>query len=491
MAIERSVLYDKSFQEKLAAHLVRCPHLLRLIETTQVSQDDFDFPVIRAIIQACVGIIKLKGHSREGISQVELMDQLVRMSKVGGIQASEIPAVATLVAFIYRTDLAPDLYFPQVKKFLGHQRVLQAMAKHSIHDIDSLPEKISRELDRSKIDQKGPIMPLLNFRRTARVVPVPTGLQGIDIPMNGGLGKKEYGILCAYTGVGKTSLGLNFAYGAARQGFKVAFATLELDEDKITDRLYSLVGQYSYQIIRDKRDASRGMGEDEVWAEVEEKVKANSSIVSPNGRSAMENLLIWDFSKETCSISTLEDYTRREMQREPEHPIDMLIVDWLLCLDERPGSDPRALSGKEVRHKLQRYSDDLSKRLAMTFDMAVWATHQADAKAENEDRITMAHAAEGKSVGWKCSAFLGVGASKQGRDSRTFTVNAAKMRDGRLFTCKLKERLDEQRFEDYDEPDPLPEGTSGVMRDMAEAAQARPLVAPEVRRSGHIIAPPG
>lgn len=479
MVTERNALYDKVFQEKLVANIVRHPRLLNLLESGKISQEDFDFPVVRAVIQAASGVIRIQGHAREGIPQHVLMDQLMMMKRAGGILESEIPALAQLVHGVYTMDIAPDYYYPMVEGFLGHQRIQQALAKASVHKLDELPGQLAAQLDRSRIDQRSTVMPLVNFKRSKKVTTVPTGLMGIDVPMNGGLGKKEYAILCAYTGVGKTSLGINFGWGAAKQGFKVCFATLELDEDKIRERLYALVGRYSYDKIR-YGDPSGMMTEDEIWTEVEERVARNASAYTPNGRSVMENFHIWDFSTESCSIQTLEDWTKREQDRDPEHPPDLLIVDWLLCLDERPGFDPRKMGDKEMRHKLQRYSDELSKKLARAQNMAVWATHQADAKAEGKDKITMAHAAEGKSVGWKCSVFLGVGASEQGRKDNIFTVNAAKMRDGRLFTCRISAQLHEQRFEDYNEADVPVDDLAPAQDDLAFSRQ---------RQTGMVLPP--
>lgn len=454
MPTESTGLYDKTFQEKLAANLIRCPRLLNLLGSGKVLQTDFDFPVIRAVIQSAIAIVKLWEHATTPIPQSVMMDQLMMMKRAGGILDHEIPALCELVHKIYQLEPAPDYYYPQISSFLGHQRIREKMRTVSPHRPDEFAEVMSRVAASAKIERRATIMPLKHFKRTVAAVPVPTGLGNIDTAMSGGLGKKEYGIMCAYTGVGKTTLALNMAWGAAKQGFKVCFATLELDEDKIRERLYSLVARYSYDRIRGG-DPTGGMTKEEIWDEVEQRYTEAAAQFTPNGRSIEENFHIWDFSTDTCSIGTLEDCLLEEIQRDPAHPPDLLVVDWLLCLDERPGFDPRQMGDKEMRHKLQRYSDELSKKIARRFNIAVWATHQADAKAEGKDKITMAHAAEGKSVGWKCSVFIGVGASEENRKSNPpiFTVNAAKMRDGRLFTARLVGHLHEQRFEPFDEND--------------------------------------
>jgi len=476
MAIEPNALYDKTFQERIAAHFVRCPRLLRLLLNGKVVQEDFDFPVIRAVILAATTIVKLQRTVESGIPIGILMDQLAMMRRAGGILETELPALGQLVSNIYRGDISEDYYYPtKVELFIGNQRIQKSLSEASSHNIQALPHELSRKLESARISQHQSISPLSDFKRTAKTVPVPTGLRSIDEAMNGGLGRKEYGILCAYTGVGKTTLGLNFGWGAALQGHKVCFATLELDEEKCRERLYSLVGRYPYNTIR-SGDPNHNKSDDEIWREVEEAVSRNGGVRNPiTGKRPIENFKLWDFSSETCSIGTLEEWTQREIEEDPNHAPSLLIIDWLLCLDERPGFDPRKMKDDQMRHKLQRYSDEISKGLARKYNLAVWATHQADAKAEGQDRITMQHAAEGKSVGWKCSAFLGVGASEESRRDGIFTVNASKMRDGRLFSVKIKGCLDEQRFENYVESSSfsnLPEQNT-ASADLAAAAARR------------------
>jgi hypothetical protein len=238
-------------------------------------------------------------------------------------------------------------------------------------------------------------------------------------------------------------MALNFAWGAARSRKKACFATLELDKDKITERFYSLVGRYDYDAIRYGRMPQQSR--EECWEEAAASVRVR-------GGEFADYFSIWDFSTEVCSISTLEDWLRREIAEDPSNPPKMLVVDWLLCLDEDMRTfNPSQMKDKEVRHKLQRYSDELSKRIARKYQIAVWATHQADAKAENTEVVTTKHSAEGKSAAWKCSVFLGVGTTLEQREKGIFTVTASKTRDGQTFSTKIRGHLAQQRFESDDE----------------------------------------
>jgi len=466
MAIERSALYGKEFQEFLTAHIIRCPRHLPLLERTLISPEDFDFNHCRILLQAAIGILRIQGpgRSRQGIPQQTLLQHLGMMARAKAIRDDEFPAVASLVQKCYAIQLAADYYLPQVEKFLGESRIFKELQKCSLTNPESIPHVLQSTLDRSRLSQRGAAKPLMNLKRSQPRVMVPTGISVIDENLDGGHAKKELGILCAFTGLGKTSLGINFCWGGAQRGFRTALASLELDEEKCMERTYSLIARYPYNMIRGIRDSSnQHISQDQMWDEVHH-------LVSQNAMGRENNLDIWDFSKDICSISTLSDWIHRDQDQNPDHPLDMLVVDWILMLGENPANfNASKLSGTEVRHKLQRYTDELAK-LALKENLALWATHQADPKAEGKAKITVSNSAEGKSAAWRASVYLGVGATEDDRRDGIFTVTASKTRDGKNFCKRIRARLDQQRFEDYNEADEAME-EAGLSADLARAAQ--------------------
>jgi hypothetical protein len=86
--------------------------------------------------------------------------------------------------------------------------------------------------------------------------------------------------------------------------------------------------------------------------------------------------------------------------------------------------------------------------LAKKYNIALWATTQANSSGDNKRQIRMSNAAEGFSKAWRCSAFLGIGATDQDRENGRLTVKATKMRDGAVFETQIQARLDKQTFED-------------------------------------------
>jgi|14BtaG_2_1085337.scaffolds.fasta_scaffold00355_7 replicative DNA helicase len=90
----------------------------------------------------------------------------------------------------------------------------------------------------------GMIDKILNAKEQVR--PVSTGIQAMDLDMEGGVyppggdfcGGRLF-TLAARTGVGKTILGAQAAVGLASGGLKVGFISAELDEDEIWVRIWS------------------------------------------------------------------------------------------------------------------------------------------------------------------------------------------------------------------------------------------------------------
>lgn len=449
--------FERSQQEMILAHFIRCPRFHSLIFSGKVTQEDFDFIHLRVAFQAMLGVLSIQGNSGEVFVNA-IVDQIRKIRGANDISPVELENLIKFISMTYSTQLAEDYYWGLIEDFVGQQRVYKELRTINAKDWRGAGEKLATTAFRSKVSMDLPYNPIATTTITPPIEPVPTGIAAIDSKLPGnGLGRKEYGILCAYTGVGKTTLSLNFAWGAARHRHKACYATLELDKWKITERFYSLVARYSYDAIRFGRPPHQSR--EECWQEAVERVIQNAG-------EYQDYFQIWDFSQEICTISVLEDWVRREISMSPENPPKVLFVDWLLCLDEdMKKADLTQLSGKEVRHKLQRYSDELSKKIARKYDIAVWATHQADGKAEGQEIVTTKHSAEGKSASWKCSVFLGVGATADQKDKGVFTVTASKTRDGRNFTAKIRGVLSEQRFESIEEgEDPTPEAVrqSGI-----------------------------
>jgi hypothetical protein len=458
MPQESTDFLDKTQQEVMMAHIVRCPRFYSFVQGGKINQEDFDWVYLRVVFQCAVGVLTIQGCDSP-VTVHSLMDQYKLVRQAAGLNPAEENQVLNFLVYTYNLAPSEAYYLGKLEDFIGQMRMYREVRKFKVHDWKTISTRLQTISFDAQINTGRPYKPLMNFQMTPEIETVPTGIRCLDRKLSGGgLGRKEYGILCAYTGVGKTTLALNFLWGAARYRRKAAIATLELDKYKCTERLYSLIGDYDYDAIRYGRMPHQSR--QQCWDEAVSRVQQRSGEFG-------EYMDIWDFSQEVCTISILEEWIKRENSLSPNHPLQMLVIDWLLCLDEDMRTfKPGEMKPTEVRHKLQRYSTDIAK-LAIRNQLAIWATHQADAKAEDQEIVTTKHSAEGKSAAWKCSVYLGVGTTPEKRKNGEFTATASKTRDGQTFSVPLRGNLARQVFFSPDE-----EGRGDPSSDQIEMSNA-------------------
>ena len=455
------------------AHIVRCPRFYPIVQSGKVTQEDFDWVYLRVVFQCLVGVLTVQG-SDDPVTIYSVMDQYKLVKTAAGLNPAEENQVLSFLVYAFNLATSESYYFGKLEDFIGQLRMYREVRKFKVQDWKNVSEKLQTISFGARLTARRSCRPLLDLEMTPEIETVPTGIECLDRKLSGGgLGRKEYGILCAYTGVGKTTLGINFLWGAAQHRRRACLATLELDKHKCKERLYSLIADYDYDAIRYGRMPHQTR--EECWNEAVARVQQRS------GEFA-EYLDFWDFSQDVCTISVLEEHIKHTNSEDPNNPLQLLIVDWLLCLDEDPKVfKPGDLQPKEVRHKLQKYSHDLS-RLAGKYNLAIWATHQADAKAENEEIVTTKHSAEGKSAAWKCSVYLGIGTTLEKRERGEFVATASKTRDGQTFSVPLRANLARQRF--YTS---IEEGEEGPSSDQIEMSRPESrLIDPLAVASGFV-----
>lgn len=389
----------------------------------------------------------------------------------GIVMQHEVDALVQVIHNVYHeVQITPEWYRSQLQMFIRQQRVKRAhkeTIEEGVTDPTIVIDRVTRAHDQVSFDEESIVsFPLENFDLAERNPDmVPTGISCIDNGLGGGLGRGELGILCGITGLGKTTFGINFAWGAAAQGFEVRFASLELTARKIAARLYSRIASYPYGLIL-RGDPTGEKTRDQINQEVRE-------LVAINAGDHIRRFRTWDFSNEVCTVEKLRTLVRRD--RDAGCAPALIVVDWLDCLELAPTSGrENLLYTKEVRHKLGKHADDLAK-LAVSENVAIWAPTQANAKADGKQRVGITNAAEGFGKSFKSSVFLGIGATHQDREYGVYQVTAAKNRDNPVFTARIRALLDYQRFEPYNENDAIATGIA-----MARGTQALiPPAAPQ------------
>ena len=270
-------------------------------------------------------------------------------------------------------------------------------------------------------------------------------------------------LLGDFTVTHNTSIGLNFTLGAARLGFRARLAQLELPLVEVKQRAYSCAARYDYNAIQYGFQSQAATEEEREVEKEENRLRIQQEVadgINQHMGQTINNWGVYDFSGETCTVASLEQMIIDDIAA--GQPPDMVVVDWLELVD-LPVSSPSGnraqqvlnIPIKELRHKLERVTQDLSK-LGVKYNLAMWILTQADFKAEGQSIIGLGNKSEGKGVSRHVSWFLGFGMSKEDEENGPGGIchcHAGKGRNGRVFTARVRRQLHEQRFESMERED--------------------------------------
>lgn len=224
------------------------------------------------------------------------------------------------------------------------QAQMLAITESQTKEEDPLPaEYMPRALDR--IQQRA--------TKGGGLQGLPTGFADFDALTNGLLAKQMI-VIGARPSVGKTTLALDWAREAAiRAGETVAFFSLEMGEEEITDRLLSAEAQVPLHTIKS------GLVDDHQWAKMSRVLPSitESKLVIKTGISQLAQI------RAAC----------RRMKR--SLGLRMVVVDYLQLVTTDGRYDSKNAEVTEISRAL--------KLLAMELDVTVVALSQLNRKSED------------------------------------------------------------------------------------------------------------
>lgn len=189
-----------------------------------------------------------------------------------------------------------------------------------------------------------------------------TGYFELDAVL-GGFYKKQLTVLSAETSMGKTALALNFYCSFSKQGYKVAYLTLEMTEEEISIRALQILTHFSFNKIR-----SMSMTSDE-FKELSNAVDYYDSISSV---ISDKNLQIFDIKK-----------TTRKLKQDLN--IDILIVDHLHFIKNNKISENRALEVSFYTSELKMLAKELDISIILLSQINRSSAKQLDRRPELSD----------------------------------------------------------------------------------------------------------
>lgn len=184
---------------------------------------------------------------------------------------------------------------------------------------------------------------------------VSTGFANVDAHV-GGFHESELTILAARTSMGKTALALNFMLRVAKAGRLVAFFSLEMSDDELTER--SLVAESR---VNSHRLRNGTLDRDDRPSLVE-------------AAASLSSLPIHFDASPSQSVSKIASQLRR-ISRKATAPLGLVVVDYLQLVDPDDHKSPRQEQVAKISRKL--------KTMAKEFSVPVLCLSQLNRQLEN------------------------------------------------------------------------------------------------------------
>ena len=289
------------------------------------------------------------------------------------VDATAMPNVEKAIKRLYKTDISDaDAVLAYAVSFGKRQAMVNAIIESAdlieqdkidsvfplIHDAQLVGEDVfdygidytkdvSKRLDRwDREEEEG----------TKRI---PTGIVHFDEILEGGLARGELGVVLALAKTGKSTALINFAYGASCAGYNVAYYSVELDRDMVSQRLDArVVGK-----AEKKRKTKPKWYREQVETRVAEDL---------TGRVCIQS-----YPPQSRTVTDVRNYLTllRSLGVSP----DVLIVDYA---DELKPEKQRR--DEDTHDSVSAIYSEL-RRMAGEFDCAVWTGSQAPQRVAREN----------------------------------------------------------------------------------------------------------
>jgi replicative DNA helicase len=232
---------------------------------------------------------------------------------------------------------------------------------------------------------------------------IPTGLNGIDNLLKGGLGRGELGVVLAPTGTGKTTLLTKFANTAYNSGFNVVQIFFEDNVNNIRKKHFTI---WTNIAPDDQPD---------VASEVEKLVK------DAQNRSTGQLKLV-KLPSDSVTISEIKSKIRK--MKADGFRIDLLTLDYVDCV-----SPERSAFGEEWKGEgaIMRQLEAMTAE----FDIAIWTATQGNRESIKSEVVTtdqMGGSIKKAQIG---HVVMSVGKTLEQKEQNLATLTLLKSRIGR------------------------------------------------------------
>jgi replicative DNA helicase len=190
--------------------------------------------------------------------------------------------------------------------------------------------------------------------------PIPTGVNGVDKALKGGLGKGELGVVLAPTGSGKTTLLTLFSNSAYNNNFNVLQIFFEDNPGNIKRKHYTIW---------------TGIEPDE-QPERKEEVKA---IVEEIKNTTSATLDIVKLPSDSVTISEIKSRVRKHLSDGKK--LDLLVIDYVDCISPERSAHGEEWKGEgSIMRSLEAMTDE--------FGIAIWTATQGNRESISSEVVT-------------------------------------------------------------------------------------------------------
>lgn len=205
---------------------------------------------------------------------------------------------------------------------------------------------------------------VLNQPQTEKI---PTGIEEIDIQMNGGLRKKSVGLLIAGTGIGKSSLSSIISMQSALKNNKVLYIFFEDDITDIGAKLYANLTNLNINSFFNSKEKST----------LKNKIYGSH----PNAKNALNNnIKLFRLPNGSTSVEDIASLLYKLKHINNWCP-DMIFIDYLSCLKS---TNNEVLKMQNECQALERVMKRIES-LASEFNCAIWVAQQTNRNGMDAD----------------------------------------------------------------------------------------------------------
>lgn len=452
---------SQSSQRDILVHISQCPTLFHLIRTGKILQEDLTGNINRFIFVAFHSLLDTSTTFSEPIPKFLLQKELVEMCRAGEILPEEVPRLSAEVEEIYSSPISPAFFDePYIMSMVRRQRMVGAIGAAAGGDVDPVEfhRSVAKIINESAVgkagDEETGMLDRISDEEAESLMPqagvekIPLGIPSLDFRLNGGLAPRKSGMLCAYTGVGKSAWTTHTAWSSARAAFPTLIFSTELGKEEFYRRTLANALNVSYQVIEHGARDSSGQPIDRT--DLNRALNNTKRQMMERHESIRVGLSMLQIVR--MPDATVDDYVRKVLEVSSQFmdrfgiPLRAVFLDWLDKMQ------PIRIRGKDpaLRHYLAAISQEVAD-FGKANNLVTWMTTQANDKAAGQAKVGLSANNESRAKANPVALYIGLGTTEEDKSNRIWHATVDKNRDGQTFSMRILGDLDHQRFGDLSE----------------------------------------